>query len=114
MLRAIVFTDESRILSIRRAAAESFPDTGHALSQYDGGGYLYSPRPDPLYGMAVISPGYVRREWTRFLEGGRFKPAAAILGLLRESGIDPDSEIVPYCHRGARSANTYYASSPPT
>jgi len=30
-------------------------------------------------------------------------------GLLRESGVDPDSEIVPYCHRGARSANTYYA-----
>lgn len=54
-------------------------------------------------------PGSVWIEWTRFLEGGRFKPAAAILGLLRESGVDPDSEIVPYCHRGARSANTYYA-----
>jgi len=54
-------------------------------------------------------PGAVWIEWTRFLEGGRFKSAEAIRGLLRESGVDPESEIVPYCHRGARSANTYYA-----
>ena len=54
-------------------------------------------------------PGAVWIEWTRFLEGGRFKSPDAIRGLLRESNVDPDSEIVPYCHRGARSANTYYA-----
>jgi len=54
-------------------------------------------------------PGSVWIEWTRFLQGGRFKPADAVIGLLRESGVDPESEIVPYCHRGARSANTYYA-----
>jgi len=54
-------------------------------------------------------PGAVWIEWTRFLEGGRFKSPEAIRGLLRESGVDPESEIVPYCHRGARSANTYYA-----
>jgi thiosulfate/3-mercaptopyruvate sulfurtransferase len=54
-------------------------------------------------------PGSVWIEWTQFLEGGRFKSPDAIRGLLRESGVDPESEIVPYCHRGARSANTYYA-----
>ena len=54
-------------------------------------------------------PGSVWIEWTQFLEGGRFKSADAIRGLLRESGVDLESEIVPYCHRGARSANTYYA-----
>lgn len=54
-------------------------------------------------------PGSVWIEWTQFLEGGRFKSPEAIRGLLRESGVDLESEIVPYCHRGARSANTYYA-----
>lgn len=54
-------------------------------------------------------PGSVWIEWTHFLDGGRFKSPEAIRGLLRESGVDLESEIVPYCHRGARSANTYYA-----
>ncbi len=54
-------------------------------------------------------PGAVWIEWTQFLEGGRLKTADAIRGLLRESGVDLESEIVPYCHRGARSANTYFA-----
>jgi len=54
-------------------------------------------------------PGSVWIEWTQFLEGGRFKSPEAIRGLLRESGVDTESELVPYCHRGARSANTYYA-----
>jgi thiosulfate/3-mercaptopyruvate sulfurtransferase len=54
-------------------------------------------------------PGAVWIEWTRFLEGGRFKSPQAIRGLLEESGVDPQTEIVPYCHRGARSANTYFA-----
>jgi thiosulfate/3-mercaptopyruvate sulfurtransferase len=54
-------------------------------------------------------PGSVRIEWTEFLEGGRFREPEAIRGLLEERGIDTDAEIVPYCHRGARSANTYYA-----
>ncbi len=54
-------------------------------------------------------PGSRWIEWTRFLENGRFMTASAIHGLLRESGVDPESEIVPYCHRGARSANTFYA-----
>ena len=54
-------------------------------------------------------PGSVWIEWTQFLDKGRFKSPDAIRGLLRESGVDPESEIVPYCHRGARSAITYYA-----
>jgi thiosulfate/3-mercaptopyruvate sulfurtransferase len=54
-------------------------------------------------------PGAVRVEWTGFLEGGRFKSPEAIRGLLAARGIDPAAEIVPYCHRGARSASAYYA-----
>jgi len=54
-------------------------------------------------------PGSLWIEWTQFLEGGRVKSSDAIRGLLRESGVHLETEIVPYCHRGARSANTYYA-----
>lgn len=54
-------------------------------------------------------PGSVWIEWSEFLEAGRYKSPAAIRGLLAARGVDPDSEIVVYCHRGARSANTYYA-----
>jgi len=41
------------------------------------------------------------------LEAGKIRPDSG--RLLQECGVDPESEIVPYCHRGARSANTYYA-----
>jgi len=54
-------------------------------------------------------PGSVWIEWTEFLSGGRFKEPEAIRSLLAKRGVDPDSEIAPYCHRGARAANTYYA-----
>jgi thiosulfate/3-mercaptopyruvate sulfurtransferase len=54
-------------------------------------------------------PGSVRIEWTEFLDGGRYKAPEAIRALLDARGINPESEIVPYCHRGARSANTYFA-----
>ncbi|HXF68058.1 MAG TPA: sulfurtransferase [Burkholderiales bacterium] len=54
-------------------------------------------------------PGSVWIEWTRFLEGGRFKPPEAIRTLVRDAGVNPEDEIVPYCHRGARSAAVYYA-----
>jgi thiosulfate/3-mercaptopyruvate sulfurtransferase len=54
-------------------------------------------------------PGSVWIEWTEFIEGGRYKSREAIQALLARRGVDPGSEIVPYCHRGARSASTYYA-----
>ncbi|MGH8617797.1 MAG: sulfurtransferase [Burkholderiales bacterium] len=48
-------------------------------------------------------------EWTNFLQDGRFKTGEAILELLAQQGIDPNGDLVPYCHRGARSASAYYA-----
>ena len=54
-------------------------------------------------------PHAVHIEWTQFLENGRFKPPEAIIALITQHGLNPRSDIVPYCHRGARSANTYYA-----
>jgi thiosulfate/3-mercaptopyruvate sulfurtransferase len=54
-------------------------------------------------------PRAIHIEWTRFLENGRFKAPEKIIQLLEENGINPRQEIAAYCHRGARSANTYFA-----
>ena len=54
-------------------------------------------------------PGAVWIHWSALLERGRFKSAEAIRALLHSRGIQDDDEIAPYCHRGARSANTYWA-----
>lgn len=54
-------------------------------------------------------PGAVWIHWSEFLEHGRFKSAEAIQALLQSRGITRNDELVPYCHRGARSANTYWA-----
>ncbi|MEG4400396.1 methyltransferase domain-containing protein [Microcoleus sp. N9_A2] len=55
------------------ALANSFLDTEAAFADYDNGKFLYSPtgggptRPASFYGEAVVSPGYVKREWTKYL-----------------------------------------------
>lgn len=56
-------------------------------------------------------PKAVWLEWTDLLDAatGKFKPVAEVQRLLGACGIDPNATLVPYCHRGARSANTYYA-----
>ena len=54
-------------------------------------------------------PHSVHIEWTRFLENGRFKSPQAIRDLLTANGLNPEWELTAYCHRGARSASTYYA-----
>ena len=56
-------------------------------------------------------PKAVWLEWTELLDAstGKFKPVAEVQRLLAARGIDRSATLVPYCHRGARSANTYYA-----
>lgn len=56
-------------------------------------------------------PGAVWLEWVELLDAasGKFKPQSEIHRLLAARGIDSRATLVPYCHRGARSANTYYA-----
>lgn len=49
--------------------------------------------------------------WERFLDGDRFRERAEILSTLQGMGVTPDREIICYCHRGARSANTWLALS---
>jgi len=54
-------------------------------------------------------PGAKWMEWTTFLTQGFFKPPAEIRGMLEREGITDTNEVAVYCHRGARSANAYYA-----
>ena len=54
-------------------------------------------------------PHAIHIEWTQFLDNGRFKSPEAIMALIEKSGINPRHDIAIYCHRGARSANAFYA-----
>mgnify|MGYP003748768553 CR=1 FL=1 len=54
-------------------------------------------------------PGAVWLEWTELLDRGRFAEPAAVRERLAARGIRADDELVPYCHRGARSAAVYWA-----
>jgi thiosulfate/3-mercaptopyruvate sulfurtransferase len=50
-------------------------------------------------------------EWNNFIQDGkRFKTRSEIDSVLKEKGLsDNRTEIVTYCHRGARAAAAYYA-----
>lgn len=50
-------------------------------------------------------------EWNNFIhDGKRFKTQSEIANVLKEKGLSKSgSEIVAYCHRGARAAAAYYA-----
>jgi thiosulfate/3-mercaptopyruvate sulfurtransferase len=54
-------------------------------------------------------PGAVWLEWDRLLDETTYKSLDAMKAELESVGATPDKEIVPYCHRGARSSNTYIA-----
>jgi thiosulfate/3-mercaptopyruvate sulfurtransferase len=55
-------------------------------------------------------PGSIHRDWTHNLAvDGRFKPPAQLREEFERLGLDPQSEIVPYCQGGYRSANVYIA-----
>ena len=50
-------------------------------------------------------------EWNTFIQDGkRFKTRCEIASVLKEKGLSKNrSEVVTYCHRGARAAAAYYA-----
>ena len=53
-------------------------------------------------------PGAVHIEWRRHLdENGAFRPADEVRALYESLGVTPDKTVIPYCHTGYRSANTY-------
>lgn len=72
--------------------------------EYEGtGGYACCDRQGHV-------PGAVLLQWDRFVgPDGRFRPLAELQALVQAAGLDPEQETVVYCHRGARSANTFLA-----
>ncbi len=55
-------------------------------------------------------PGAVHVFWREHLDAnGAFRPAAAIRRLYESKGVTPDKTVIPVCHGGYRSANTFIA-----
>ena len=58
-------------------------------------------------------PGARWIEWHHFMESidgiTRFKSPGQILAICAQAGLYPDDEIIIYCFKGARAANTYIA-----
>jgi thiosulfate/3-mercaptopyruvate sulfurtransferase len=55
-------------------------------------------------------PGAVHLEWKNNLdEAGRFRDPVQLEEQYRALGVTPESEVIPYCQGGYRSANTYVA-----
>lgn len=55
-------------------------------------------------------PGAVHLNWEMLIDkSGKFLPRENIIQIAGEKGIFPNSDVIIYCHRGARSANTALA-----
>ncbi|MGH7915284.1 MAG: sulfurtransferase [Candidatus Binataceae bacterium] len=55
-------------------------------------------------------PGAVHLDWVNNVAAsGAFKPPAELRATFDRLGLRPETEIVPYCQGGYRSANAYYA-----
>ncbi len=55
-------------------------------------------------------PGAIWIEWNRLLRDEKhYRRPEEVEAVLRRAGVTKDKEIVTYCHRGARAANTFYA-----
>lgn len=55
-------------------------------------------------------PGSLWLEWGRLIDPeGRLPDGKEARRLLADAGVTPEKEIIVYCHRGARAANTYLA-----
>ena len=55
-------------------------------------------------------PGAVHLEWKNNLKhDGAFRSGTDLSAQYAAIGVTPDREVIPYCHGGYRSANTYLA-----
>jgi len=67
--------------------------------EYEGSaGYPCDPRQGHI-------PGAIHLDWEELFAGeGRPHDRETVLALVRDRGIDPELELVAYCHSGQRSA----------
>ncbi|HYB90147.1 MAG TPA: sulfurtransferase [Candidatus Binataceae bacterium] len=55
-------------------------------------------------------PGAIHRDWTAAnTDAGEFKPPKELRAEFEALGLNPDSEIIPYCQGGYRAAHAYIA-----
>jgi thiosulfate/3-mercaptopyruvate sulfurtransferase len=55
-------------------------------------------------------PGALHIEWKEALDSqGAFLPAEKLRALYEARGVEPEKEIIPYCHGGYRSSHTWLA-----
>ena len=101
--------DPSVLATVGQVSSQSASGTGLVLDVRTRGEYDGSEKRECCPRSGRI-PGSVWFEWTNFLdEGGGFRNRRSIEKQLRSKGFSPDSEIVVYCHRGARAAAAFYA-----
>lgn len=81
----------------------------HVLDVRSSGEYTGSEKRDCCPRLGRV-PGASWIEWTKFLDkNGRFLSPRLIRNQLRSVGIDHNSPVAIYCHRGARAASAFYA-----
>jgi thiosulfate/3-mercaptopyruvate sulfurtransferase len=75
-----------------------------SAEEYAGdSGYPCDPRQGHI-------PGAVHLDWEElYLGEGRPHVREAVLAMLRERGVDPELDLVAYCHSGQRSAMACHA-----
>jgi thiosulfate/3-mercaptopyruvate sulfurtransferase len=54
-------------------------------------------------------PGSVLLFWEDLLENGRYRSPADLAARFAAVGLEPEQEVITYCHRGARAATAAYA-----
>ena len=113
--RAVVQTkfkanpDPSVLATVGNVRSLSTSRTGLVLDVRSRGEYDGSEKRECCPRSGRI-PGSVWFEWTNFLdERGGFQNRRSIEKQLRSKGLRPGSDIVVYCHRGARAAAAFYA-----
>lgn len=65
---------------------------------------------DPCCTVKGRISGAVHLNWEMLIDSsGKFLPKTEIVRIASRIGVTPDKEVIIYCHRGARSANTALA-----